>query len=142
MEEQQQPKPNFDEDLIFKYPRSQKKMKIEIKPYRLNFLQKEEDSDKGQTTFLSPHGLEFQGSGEYQEGMLLKIDIPIPNYWKRKKQFVNYSRIDSPASFGVLAKVLRLEETGKRGKKKRIIVQMVNIDETDEMVLKHYLEET
>ncbi len=134
-------RPNFDEDLIFKYPRSQKKMKIEIKPYRLNFLQKEDDADKGHTTFLSPHGLEFQGSGEYQEGMLLKIDIPIPNYWKRKKQFVTYSRIDAPSGFGILAKVLRLEDIGKRGKRKRIIVQMVNIDETDEMVLKSYLEE-
>jgi hypothetical protein len=134
-------KPLFNEDLIFKYPKSQKKMKIDVQPYKLNFLQKEIDPDKVQTTFLSPYGIEFQGQGQYQEGMLLKIDIVIPNYWKRKRQFVNYSRIDVPASFGVLVKVLRYEEIGKRGKKKKVVTQVVNIDETDEMVLKGFLEE-
>jgi len=52
-----------------------------------------------------------------------------------------YRRIDSPQQFRILAKVLRTEEIGKRGRKKLILAQTVNIDEIDEKVLKSYLQD-
>jgi hypothetical protein len=56
-------------------------------------------------------------------------------------RFVEYRRVDTPETFKVLAKVVRTEEIGKRGKKKLVVVQTVNMDDVDEQVLKNFLQE-
>ena len=56
-------------------------------------------------------------------------------------RFVQYRRIDQPARFPILAKVVGVEDVGRRGKKKIVTVQTVSIDETDELVLKSFLQE-
>ena len=113
-------------------------MTIEVTPFGL----KSNDKllEKGRSTFISPHGLEFQGTKEYIEGTLLKIQVAIPDYWNRKEKFVEYSRIDNPERFRILAKVVKTENVGKRGKKKLVLAQTVNIDEIDEQVLKTFLQ--
>ena len=58
-----------------------------------------------------------------------------------KQKFVDYNRTDVPNQFRILAKVIKSEDIGKRGKKKLVLVQTVNIDEVDEQVLKSYLHE-
>ncbi len=136
-----QEKQIFDEELVKKYPKSNRKISLMVRPYSLETEDGHLD-ERAQTTFISPHGFEFQAPAEYAEGTLLKINVTIPDYWSRKQQFVEYSRIDAPGSFRVLAKVVRSEEVGKRGKKKLILCQMVNIDSVDEIVLKSYLQET
>jgi hypothetical protein len=133
---------SFDTELVTKYPRSNRKISLEVRPYGLVHEQRPSSpEDKGQSVHISPHGIEFQGMREYPEGTLLKINVELPDYWARKQKFVEYSRIDSPGQFRVLAKVIRTEEIGKRGKKKKVIVQTVNIDEVDEKVLKSFLQE-
>ena len=129
----------FDEDLIRKYPKSNRKVTVDIAPYGL--LVPGADEHKGQTVHISPHGLAFQGTKAYPEGTLLKIHIALPDYWSRKQRFVDYQRIDTPDAFKVLAKVVRSEDVGKRGKKKLIVVQTVNMDTVDEQVLKSYLQD-
>lgn len=134
----------FDIDLIKKYPKSAKKMKIQVAAYSLKLHTTEElknEKNKGQTTFVSPHGIEFQTPQDYPEGTLLKIELAIPSYWKRKKNHVKYSRIDTPTTFSMLAKVVSTSEVGKRGKKKSVLAKTVNIDEVDSEVLKLYLQE-
>ncbi|MEZ4744214.1 MAG: hypothetical protein R3B45_17475 [Bdellovibrionota bacterium] len=130
----------FNEELIRNYPSSNKKVSVTVQPYCLN----NEDlscDEKAVTTYISPYGLEFQTPTEYPQGTLLKINVKIPDYWGRKQKLVEYQRIDDPLTFKVLAKVIKTEEIGKRGRKKLTLVQTVNIDSIDEEVLKSYLQE-
>jgi hypothetical protein len=130
----------FDEDLIKKYPRSNRKVGVDVMPYGL--LAKGEQPDhKAQTVHISPFGMEFQGTKDYAAGTLLKIHVSLPDYWNRKQRFVEYRRVDTPDTFKILAKVVRTEDVGKRGKKKLVVVQVVNMDEVDEQVLKSYLQD-
>lgn len=132
---------SFDEELVKSYPKSNKKIKLQVKPYELTTDSDEVEKNKAQTTFISPHGLEFQVPCEYSEGTLLKIDVAIPDFWNKKQNLVDYNRIDHPSTFKVLAKVVKSENIGKRGKKKLVLAQTVNIDSIDEEVLKQYLQE-
>ncbi len=136
--EQEAANPGFDEDLIKKYPRSNRKVVVDVKPYGLG---EDDGEQKAQTLHISPHGIEFQGTQEYAQGTLLKIHISLPDYWNRKQRLVEYRRIDTPGTFKVLAKVVKSTDVGKRGKKKLVLVQMVNMDEVDEQVLKSYLQD-
>jgi hypothetical protein len=135
-------KPKFDEDLIVKYPRSNRKMSVNVLPYGLKFDEDPASHTKGQTQFISPYGMQFQGNKAFEEGQLLKIHVNLPDYWIVKQHFVDYRRVDTPGSFRILAKVVRIEDLGKRGKKKMVVVQTVNMDEIDERVLKAYLQES
>lgn len=135
---QAQVEDDFNEDLIKKYPRSNRKIAVDVMAYG---LLREGAEAKTQTTFISPYGMEFQAAKDYPPGTLLKIHISLPDYWTRKMKFVEYRRVDTPETFKVLAKVVRTEEIGKRGKKKLVVVQTVNMDDVDEQVLKNFLQE-
>ncbi len=74
----QQGQPGFDEDLIKKYPRANRKIVVDVSPYSLGT--EPNDDNKAQTLFISPHGMEFQGTQAYPEGTLLKIHISLPDY--------------------------------------------------------------
>ena len=132
-------KSDFNEDMIRKYPKANKKIQIEV--VRYGIAAQAGDQEKGQSIHISPYGLEFQASKPYPEGTLLKINVNVPDYWNRKQRFVDYRRIDAPGNFRILAKVVKTEDVGKRGKKKLILAQTVNMDEVDEQVLKSYLQE-
>jgi hypothetical protein len=129
----------FDEDLIKKYPRSNRKVQVDVMPYGL--AAGAAPDNKALTVHISPHGIEFQGTRDYPQGTLLKIHVSLPDYWNRKQRFVEYRRVDTPETFKILAKVVRTEDVGKRGKKKLVVVQTVNMDEVDEQVLKSYLQD-
>jgi hypothetical protein len=129
----------FNEDLIKKYPRANKKISLSFTTYSL--AAEELSAESGLSTFISPHGIEFQAPKDYPMGTLLKIHVSLPDYWTRKQKFVEYRRIDSPERFKILAKVVKTEDVGKRGKKKLVTVQTVNMDEIDEQVLKSFLQE-
>lgn len=129
----------FDTTLIKKYPRSNRKVSIAFGAYSL--MTDEEAMEAAQSTHISPAGIEFQSAQAFTEGTLLRILVNIPDYWQRKRKFVEYRRIDQPARFSILAKVVRTEDIGRRGKKKMVTVQTVSIDETDELVLKSFLQE-
>ena len=130
---------NFDADLIRKYPKANRKITLEVMEFGL--MGRDADDVRSQTTFISPYGMEFQGKVDFEEGTLLKIRIALPNFWGRKQQLVDYGRVDHPDTFKILAKVVRCEDVGKRGRKKKVLVQTVNIDNVDEQVLKKYLQE-
>ena len=129
----------FDISAIRKYPKSNRKIRLHYGPY--NLAVGEGALEEGQSIHIAPGGIEFHSQTAFDDGMLLKIHVNIPDYWQRKRRFVEYRRVDQPARFPILAKVVRTEETGRRGKKKIVTVQTVNIDETDELVLKSYLQE-
>jgi len=129
----------FDVTLIKKYPRSTRKVNIKYGTYSISA--DENTLESTQSLHISPHGVEFQTTASYSPGTLLRIHLDIPDYWQRKLRFVQYRRIDQPARFPILAKVVSVEDVGRRGKKKIITAQTVSIDETDELVLKSYLQE-
>ena len=129
----------FDASLIKKYPRSSRKVSMRYGTYSIS--SDESSLESTQSMHISPHGIEFQTTACYSPGTLLRIHLDIPDYWQRKLRFVQYRRIDQPARFPILAKVVTVEEIGRRGKKKIVTVQTVSIDETDELVLKSYLQE-
>jgi len=133
-------KNDFNLDLITQFPSSNRKVAIQVSRYNIEEDAKQ-NQDKIQTSFISPHGLEFQAPADYGEGTLLKIEVKLPNYWSRKQQFVDYTRIDAPDTFKVLARVVKTEDIGKRGRKKMVTVQTVNIDQVDEKVLRDFLQE-
>ncbi|MFK7873742.1 MAG: hypothetical protein AB8C84_11370 [Oligoflexales bacterium] len=136
-------KSKFDPELVTMYPKSSRKLTLQVQPYNLSNLEIHDitKEEKGLTTHISPFGLEFQIPNDYPKGTLLKICISIPDYWNRKRKFVDYGRIDSPKEFHILAKVVKTEEVGKRGRKKLVLAQTVNIDGIDEQVLKSWLQE-
>jgi hypothetical protein len=129
----------FDRTLIKNYPRSNRKVQINFGTYSLT--NSDDSMEAAQSMLISPAGIEFQTAQGFTEGTLLRIHVNIPDYWQRKCRFVEYRRIDQPARFSILGKVVMTENVGKRGKKKIVTVQTVSIDETDEMVLKSYLQE-
>ena len=134
-------KESFDPDLVKAYPRAHRKVSLGVRTYSL--LGGDEDKeDRAITNFISPYGLEFQAPKDYQPGTLLKILISLPDYWNLKQRFVDYGRIDTPREFRVLAKVINTEGVGKTGRRKKILAQTVNIDEIDQQVLKHFLDES
>ena len=128
----------FDEALVTNYPKSNKKIVLEVSPYSI----KDGEPGQAQTLHISPYGLEFSTTTNYPDGTLLKIHVALPDYWNRKQQLVTYSRIDAPGTFKVLARVVRSKELGKRGKKRLTMVKTLNIDEVDEQVLKNFLQES
>jgi hypothetical protein len=136
-------KGNFDEDLVKKYPSSNKKLSLHVSNFGINSDENNPEKNKnGQTLHISPHGLEFiSNAKDYEAGALIKIQVRIPDYWARKQKFVEYGRIDNPTEFRVLAKVLKTEDIGKRGKKKLVLAQTLVIDSVDEQVLKTFLQE-
>lgn len=129
---------NPDQELIRKYPRANKRVKVKISQYG---LEAEIDKSGNQTQFISPHGIEFKTAADYQEGELLKIQVALPDYWNRKQKFVDYGRVDSPNDFRILGKVVKSEDVGKRGKKKLITVKTLIMDAVDAEVLKTFLQE-
>lgn len=129
---------SFDEDLVKKYPKSNRRLNLAVAKYGILLEQEEQH---GQTVHISPHGVQFRSVKEYEEGELLKIHVAIPNYWERKQRFVDYGRIDTPKDFKILAKVVSTESVGKRGKKKMVLARTVNMDQVDEQVLKAFLQE-
>lgn len=133
-----QPIPLFNEDLVKKYPRSNRRLTVGVAKYGITAEAGEEDA---QTVHISPFGMQLRVGNEYEEGELLKIFINIPDYWERKRRFVDYSRIDAPDNFKILVKVISSEEVGKRGRKKILLARTVNMDEVDEQVLKAFLQE-
>ena len=129
----------FSEKFIKSFPRSQIKVPISVSPFSLKT--DETNSHNIQSMFISPHGIEFQAPGEFREGSLIKVDVALPDYWSRKQSVVEYRRVDVPQKFRILAKVLKVDGIGKRGKKKHVIAQTVNLDSADEQVLRGFLEE-
>lgn len=130
--------PVFNEDTVKKYPRSNRRIAVGVAKYGISAEAGEEEA---QTLHISPYGMQLRVSHEYEEGDLLKIFVNIPDYWERKRRFVDYSRIDTPDNFKILVKVVSSEEVGKRGKKKILLARTVNMDEVDEQVLKAFLQE-
>ncbi|MBC7533150.1 MAG: PilZ domain-containing protein [Oligoflexus sp.] len=130
--------PVFNEDTVKKYPRSNRRIAVGVAKYGISAEVGEEEA---QTVHISPYGMQLRVSHEYEEGDLLKIFVNIPDYWERKRRFVDYSRIDTPDNFKILVKVVSSEEVGKRGKKKILLARTVNMDEVDEQVLKAFLQE-
>lgn len=131
--------PQFNEDLVKKYPRSNRRLVVGVAKYGISV--KENGEEEAQTVHISPYGIQLRVSADYEQGDLLKIHVAIPDYWERKRRFVDYSRIDTPDNFKILAKVVSTEEVGKRGKKKIVLARTVNMDEVDEQVLKAFLQE-
>ncbi len=129
---------NEVEDLIRKYPRSNRRLSLGVVQYG---IAGEEGSPKGTTVHISPHGVQFRSNQHYDPGTLLKIHITIPDYWARKQRYVDYGRVDTPGTFKILAKVVSSEDIGKRGKRKMVVARTVNMDDVDERVLKTFLQE-
>lgn len=130
--------PLFNEDLVKKYPRSNRRLTVGVARYGITA---ESGDEEAQTVHISPFGMQIRVGNEYEEGDLLKIFVNIPDYWDRKRRFVDYSRVDTPGTFKMLVKVVSSEEVGKRGKKKILLARTVNMDEVDEQVLKAFLQE-
>ena len=125
----------FDVDLIKNYPFSENKVPLRVSEYGYF---KEENCTRAQSIFISPHGIEFSTSKDFDIGSLVKINVVLPDYWGRKQEFVEYGRIDKPKNFKVIARVIKVDQQIK-SKKKNIIVETLNIDDVDAKVLKKYL---
>jgi len=132
--------PRFDETLILNYPKSNKKLNLHVSSFGIDHDGNEREKN-GQSIHISPYGIEFRTTDQYAEGALIKIQVRLPDYWSRKQKFVEYGRVDNPTEFRVLAKVVRSEEVGKRGKKQLVIAQTLIMDSVDEKVLKSFLQE-
>lgn len=132
--------PGSVEELVRLYPNSARRMMVMVRAFSIEGDDGSE-SDRAQTAHLSPFGVEFYSLRAFSPGALLKIYVPIPDFWRRKQRYVSYKRIDVPTSLQILAKVVTCQERSKFGRKKLILTETVNIDRIDEEVLKEYLGE-
>ncbi len=130
---------SFDIDLVKKYPRSNRRLNMDISPYTIG--SDENALEAASTLHISPYGIEFRTSEHYEKGSLLKIHLAIPDYWNRKQRFVEYGRVDEPGRCKILVKVVASEDVGRRGKKRAVVCRTVNMDQVDEQVLKSFLQE-
>ncbi len=128
---------SFDMGLIKNYPFSESKVSLRVSSYGYF---REENSTRAHSLYISPHGIEFTTSKEFDVGTLVKINVAIPDYWGRKQEFVDYGRIDKPKVFKVIARVIKVDQA-TRNKKKNVVVETLNIDEVDAKVLQRYLME-
>ena len=132
----------FQSEKIRGFPQSKTKVRLAIKEYDIRtFHVPKTNHLKAQSIHISPYGMEFQVSADYSEGDLLKIEVIIPGYWQRKRHFIDYTRVNIPKSFPVIARVISKEQVGQRRRKHTFSVQNLSMDNTDEMVLRDYLQE-
>lgn len=127
----------FDEKLVTEYPKSQRQIPLEVRPYSLDH----QENIKCDSIHLSPHGIEFRSPADYGCGTLLRINIELPNYWQRKRELVDYHRVEPPEFFRVLARVVKSADLNKETNSCTILAQTVNVDELDLQVLTDYLRE-
>jgi len=134
------PKSNsFSDDFIVNYPKSKKKVYLNIKNFNIN--ESTIKQTKTFSTYISPYGIQFKVKENYENDTLLKIYINIPKYWSLKQQFVQYNRVDFPENFYILGKVIQCREIGKRNKLRLITVKIIIMDDIDAKALKFYLHE-
>jgi hypothetical protein len=137
-----QRKSHFDVNLIRNYPKCCQRLHLNVAAYGLHVAADQgQDGENAQSINISPYGIEFKTSEYLKEGELIKVKVKLPDFWERKKRFVSYGRIDAPSDFRILARVVSSVEIGKRGKKNFISAQTLVMDEVDEQVLKHFLQE-
>jgi hypothetical protein len=129
----------FDESLVKDYPKSNKRLSLQVSPYSIDRDLENNMSENSQSVHISPYGIEFKTTEKFQDGDLVKIRINLPDYWERKKKLVAYNRIDSPDNFKILAKVVKTSDEGKLRKKRLVTVQTIVIDSIDEQVLEGFL---
>ena len=132
----------FEDQKIKGFPQSKKKVVLEIKQFNIRTIRSSEQSLKAQSSYISPYGMAFQSSAEYSEGDLLKIHVVIPGYWQKKRNFISYTRVNTPKSFPVIARVINKSKSPQRKYKNSFAVQTLSMDDTDEKVLRCYLEES
>ncbi|MCY4443178.1 MAG: hypothetical protein OXC44_00025 [Proteobacteria bacterium] len=133
---------NFEEEKIKGYPQSNKKIHLSILEFNVRNLSSARVPMKAYSIHISPYGMEFQLSADFCEEDLLKIDVIIPGYWQRKRHFIDYTRVNIPKSFSVIGRVIKKKIVGEKRKKKYFSVQILSMDNTDEKVLRSYLEES
>ena len=135
---------DFEDQKIKGYPQSNKKVVLEIKQFNIRSIatQKHKQTFKTQSSHISPYGMTFHSSAEYAQGDLLKIHVAIPNYWQKKLHFINYTRVNTPKSFPVIGRVINKSTVNQRKNKNCFSVQTLSMDNTDEKVLRCYLEES
>ena len=129
-------KNEVDESLFFNFPKTNKKIELKVKRYE---FMSEKKGAKSQSTRIGSEAVEFRSPKDFEVGTLLKISISIPDYWDRKQQFVNYSRVDEPSELSILAKVIKSTKSGKRSRNRMVVAKTVNISEEDEKLLEEYL---
>ncbi|MCY4380268.1 MAG: hypothetical protein OXC40_01685 [Proteobacteria bacterium] len=132
----------FEDQKIKEFPKSKKKVVLEIKQYNICARDSQANLVKTQSNYISPYGMTFQSATDYSEGELLKIDVALPNYWQKKRNFINYTRVNTPKSFPVIARVINKYKATRKKFKNTIAVQTLSMDDTDEKVLRCYLEES
>lgn len=120
------------------YPKAKKKVSVHVSPYGAF---KEGQKTRLQTNYISPHGLEFTTAKSFDKGSIIKINVVLPDYWVRKQTHVDYGRIDRPKSFRVIGKVIGVRPANEKGRRKNIMVRLLNIDNIDELVLREFIAE-
>lgn len=94
---------------------------------------------RSETIAASNLGLLFTSPVDFAPGRLLRIWVDLPDYWARKSRLVTYRHMDAPKHFQILARVLRSDDTGKRTDRYQLLLENVNIDNTDEQILCEFL---
>ena len=126
----------FDERMV--KATAERRIPLEISAYSLD----QQETVKSHSTHLSMHGIEFASSSDYARGTLLRINVFLPDFWRRKRKLVNYQRVEPPEHFRILAKVMKIDVHCRKSRKKLVLAQTVNMDEIDEKVLSSWLQET
>lgn len=136
---------DFEDQKIKGFPQSKKKVVLEIKQFNIRTIashKQKKQTLKAQSSHISPYGMTFQSSAEYDQGDLLKIHVAIPGYWQKKLHFINYTRINTPKSFPIIARVIHKSKVNQKKNKNNFSVQTLSMDDTDEKVLRCFLEES
>jgi hypothetical protein len=122
--------------MVREFPDAEQRVTVFFEGYMIDG---ESEANRAKTKLLSPYGIEIVTTRELYKDQVLRLAIRIPDYWNLKSQVVDYHCIETPRDLEALGKVVEINRHSIRGRKKDVLIQIVNIDPADEEVIQNYI---
>ncbi len=126
----------FFPEMVREYPGAEQRVSVFFEGYMIDGAA---EANRAKTKLLSPHGIEIVTTKELHKDQVLRLAIRIPDYWHLKSQVVDYQCIETPNDLEALGKVVEIHRHSIRGRKKDVLIQIVNIEPADEEVIQNYI---
>jgi|GEM_PF-3598069 len=126
----------FYPEMVREYPGAEQKVSVFFEGYMIDGAA---EANRAKTKLLSPYGIEIVTTKDLHKDQVLRLAIRIPDYWQLKSEVVDYHCIETPRDLEALGKVLEINRHSIRGRKKDVLIQIVNIDPADEEVIQNYI---
>ncbi len=126
----------FYPEMVRDYPGCEQRVTVFFEGYMIDGAA---EANRAKTKLLSPFGIEIVTTKDLHQDQVLRLAIRLPDYWNLKSEVVDYHCIETPRDLEALGKVVEVNRHSVRGRKKDVLIQIVNIDPADEEVIQNYI---